>query len=56
MGDKSFFDGRSCEYCKKPATTVLFGHIVCGDDECTEKARDERVACGGKDPDMMSGV
>ena len=43
----SIFVGRKCEFCGCQATTARFGRFVCGDDECTERARTLRV-CGGK--------
>ena len=52
MGEEGVYGDYCCEFCGRKAKTARFGHFVCGEDECTEKARAERI-CAGKDPDTL---
>ena len=36
-----------CQFCGKPAKHFLFAAMVCDDEECIEKAREERGGPGG---------
>ena len=52
MGEEGVYGDYCCEFCGRKAKTARFGHFVCGEDDCTERARAERI-CAGKDPDTM---
>jgi len=36
-----------CEICGKPAKRFLFAVFVCDDEECVQKAREQRGGPGG---------
>ena len=36
-----------CQFCGKPATQFVFAAFCCQNDECVDKARNERGGPGG---------
>jgi len=41
-----FLKDKRCEFCGADAKTVLFGKILCGADDCIDKARECHVCIG----------
>ncbi|MDY6931159.1 MAG: hypothetical protein SVJ22_04510 [Halobacteriota archaeon] len=41
-----FLKDKRCEFCGADANTVLFGRILCGGDDCIDKARESHVCIG----------
>lgn len=46
-------EGEKCQICGKPATRFLFAAFVCDDEECIQKARQERCGPGGHKKQKM---
>jgi hypothetical protein len=43
----SILEGKMCEFCGKRAANAMFARFVCGDEECVNKAYDERGGPAG---------
>jgi hypothetical protein len=42
-----------CEICGKPATRFLFAAFLCDDEQCIQKAREQRGGPGGHQKQKM---
>ena len=40
-------EGRTCEFCGRPAVRVHFARFLCDSEDCVNKAMDERGGPGG---------
>jgi hypothetical protein len=42
-----WIESEKCQFCGKPAKQYAFAAFVCENDECVDKAREERGGPGG---------